>query len=119
MAKRVNAAPASMAARANAEASRLRRPAGAATGMPAVGAADIGAYEASSQDPTLIGELGFSTRSMLRKRVGRPRSCTRAAPDRLTAMVLATLLARASAGRPLSWAAAATTDEAPARPPKK
>jgi hypothetical protein len=35
----------------------------------------------SSHEPTLIGEVTLATRSMFRKRSGRPRSTTSATPD--------------------------------------
>src|SRR4029077_10345554 len=54
----------------------------------------------SSQEPTLIGELGLKTRSMLVNRAGRPRSWTRAAADRLIAPSALNLAARASSRGP-------------------
>ena len=78
-----------------------------------------GPYPASSQEPTLIGELGLKTRSMFVNRAGRPRSCTRAAADRLIAPRALSLATRARSWWPDRCALAASTDEAPARPPKK
>src|ERR1700733_10452962 len=82
------------------------------------GAPATGPYAASSQEPTLIGELGLNTRSMCRNRSGRPRSCTRATADRLIAPSAPTLATRASSPYPDTSAPAASTDEAPARPPR-
>ena len=72
----------------------------------------------SSQDPTLIGEVGLATRSMFRNRSGRPRSCTRAAPDSAIAPAAPTFEARASSWWPTACANPASTEEAPASPPK-
>ena len=104
------------------------RPAPRVAAVPAAGRIPVssdtaaapatGPYPASSQEPTLIGELGLKTRSMLVNRAGRPRSWTRAAADRLIAPSALTLAARASSRWPDRWAAAASTEEAPARPPK-
>src|SRR3954465_10943602 len=78
-----------------------------------------GAYPDSTHEPTLIGEVGLNTRSMLKNRSGRPRSCTRAIRDREMAENAVSLPACSSWGRLLAWAPAASTDEAPARPPRK
>ena len=72
----------------------------------------------SSQEPTLIGEVTLATRSMFRKRSGRPRSATSAAPDSPIAPTAHTFDARASSLRPVACANPASTDEAPASPPK-
>ena len=48
----------------------------------AAAAADAPPNAEISQEPTLIGEVTLTTRSMFRKRSGRPRSATRATPDR-------------------------------------
>ncbi len=77
-----------------------------------------GAYAASSHEPTFIGEVGLKVRSMCRKRPGRPRSSTSSTIDSVIPASAATLPARASPGRPVSWPPAANTDEAPARPPR-
>ena len=77
-----------------------------------------GPYPASSQEPTLIGELGLNTRSMFANRAGRPRSLIRATADRLMAPSALIFAARASGRYPDSWAPAASTDDAPARPPR-
>src|SRR5579875_1470166 len=81
-------------------------------------APDTGPYTASSQDPTLIGELVLNTRSMFRKREGRPRSLTSATPDSAMAAVALTLALRASCGLPEACANAASTEDAPATPPR-
>ncbi len=67
----------------------------------------------------LIGEVTFSTRSMFRKRAGRPRSDTSsagltAAPPSATAHAR-----RARSSSPRSSAISASTAEAPAMPPTK
>src|ERR1700745_4518124 len=77
-----------------------------------------GPSPASSQEPTLIGELGLKTRSMLVKRAGRPRSWTRAAADRLIAPSAVSLATRATSRWPDRWALAGRTEEAPAKTPK-
>src|SRR5215471_599541 len=77
-----------------------------------------GTYPASSQDPTLIGEVTLNTLSMLRNRAGRPRSCTSASMDRAAAPNAPDLAARLSDGRPVRSAPAASRDEPPARPPR-
>ena len=66
----------------------------------------------------LIGEVGLKTRSMFRKRSGRPRSWTSAASETAIAPAARSLRrARASRGRPLSSAPAARIEDAPASPP--
>src|SRR5450631_2695935 len=72
-----------------------------------------------SQEPTLIGELGLSTRSIFRKRSGRPRSATSATPDSPMAPAAAILDALACLWLPAAWANPASTEEAPASPPRK
>src|ERR1700760_3256405 len=104
------------------------RPAPRVAAAPAAGSIPVtsdtaaapatGPYPASSQEPTLIGELGLKTRSMLVKRAGRPRSWTRAAADRLIAPSAVSLATRATSRWPDTCALAASTEEAPARPPK-
>ncbi len=71
-----------------------------------------------SQEPTLIGEVGLNTRSMFRKRSGRPRSATRATPDRPIAPTAAIFDALACLWLPVAWANPASTEEAPASPPR-
>ncbi len=66
----------------------------------------------------LIGEVGLITRSMFRKRSGRPRSATRATPDSPMAPAAATFDARASLWSPPACANPASTEEAPASPPR-
>jgi hypothetical protein len=77
-----------------------------------------GPYEASSQEPTLIGDVTLNTRIMLRKRSGRPRSRTSATADSPIAPAAAVFAARDSSWLPVSWANPASTDDAPARPPR-
>ncbi len=77
-----------------------------------------GPNPASSQDPTLIGDVGLTTRSMLTKRSGRPRSRTRATADSEIDPRATSLAARAVTGRRLSSEPAATSAEPPARPPR-
>src|ERR1700746_3698418 len=60
-------------------------------------------YPVSSQEPTLIGELGLKTRSMLVNRAGRPRSWMRAAADRLIAPRALTLGGPGSSRSPDRW----------------
>ena len=82
------------------------RPAPRVAAVPAAGRIPVtsdtaaapatGPYPASSQEPTLIGELGLKTRSMFANRAGRPRSWTRAAADRLIAPSAPSLATRAS-----------------------
>ena len=57
-------------------------------------------------------------RSMWWNRAGRPRSLISATVDTLIPPRAATFAARARPGCPVSWAAAPSTEEAPARPPK-
>ncbi len=71
-----------------------------------------------SQEPTLIGEVGLNTRSMFTKRSGRPRSATRATPDRPTAPTAATLDTLACRWFPVAWANPASTAEAAVSPPR-
>jgi len=68
--------------------------------------------------PTLIGEVGLSTRSMLVKRAGRPRSWTSAASPSPIAPAAPSLAPRARSGRPVACAPAPSSDEAPAGPPR-
>jgi hypothetical protein len=76
-----------------------------------------GAYAVSSHEPTLIGEVGLKTRSMLTKRSGRPRSWTSSTAASVTPPAAPILPTRASAGRSVKCAPAASTDELPASPP--
>src|SRR5271157_4469989 len=104
------------------------RPAPSVAAVPAFGKIPVisdtaaapatGPYPASSQEPTLIGELGLKTRSMFANRPGRPRSWMSATADRLIAPRAPTLATLASSRYPDSWEPAASTDEAPARPPR-
>ena len=73
----------------------------------------------STHVPTLIGEVGLNTRSMLRKRLGRPRSAIRSGG--LTAMPAnaSSEQLRASARLPLARAASPSRDDPPASPPAK
>src|ERR1700675_2425378 len=84
----------------------------------AAAAADAPPNAEISQEPTLIGEVGLNTRSMFRKRSGRPRSATKATPDRPIAPAAAIFDALACLWLPAAWANPASTEEAPARPPK-
>ena len=68
--------------------------------------------------PTDIGEVGLATRSMLRNRAGRPRSCTSATKLPLIAPIAPSRPARRSAGRPVRSAPAASRDEPAASPPR-
>ncbi len=85
----------------------------------AAAAPAAGPYAASSQEPTLIGEVGLTTRSMFANRPGLPRSLTSAAVDRETPAREEIFIAVAVVVRPVAWAPAASTDPAPARPPRK
>src|SRR5207248_3868534 len=71
------------------------------------------------QEPTLIGEVTLKTRSMFRKRSGRPRSEIRSAGLTRSASALRKRLRRASVSLPPIRAARLKTDEAPASPPVK
>ncbi len=66
-----------------------------------------------------MGEVGLKTLSMFAKRSGRPRSWMSAAADRETAVSEETFIAVAVRPRPVRCAPAATTEPAPARPPRK
>src|ERR1035438_2495974 len=77
-----------------------------------------GPYKASSQEPTLIGDVTLNTRNMFTKRSGRPRSCTSAAADNPMAPAAAVFDTRESSWLPVSWANPASTDDAPASPPR-
>ena len=83
------------------------RAAPAVAAAPAFGSRPVTAQAAAAPDappnaeithvPTLIGEVTLTTRSMFRKRSGRPRSATRATPDSPmapTAAILAALACR-------------------------
>jgi hypothetical protein len=67
--------------------------------------------------PMLIGEVGLNTRSMFRKRSGRPRSAISSAGLTATAPVAISHARRASASLPATSAATASGADAPARPP--
>ena len=86
--------------------------AAAATPAPALKALRI-------HEPTLIGEVSLTVRSMFRKRSGRPRSLTRAAPPNPTAASAASRPFRRSSGRPVSWRAGREQAEPAATPPRK
>jgi hypothetical protein len=68
--------------------------------------------------PTLIGDVGFSTRSMFTNRSGRPRSLISAANETVTAALAHNRARPARRGRAEASAAAARIEEAPARPPQ-
>jgi hypothetical protein len=74
---------------------------------------------ASTHDPTLIGEVTLKSRSMLRKRAGRPRSEMSSAG--LTAIPAKAFshARRARSSLPARPAASASPADAPARPPVK
>ena len=78
-----------------------------------------GPNEERIQVPTLIGEVGLKTRSMLRNRAGRPRSEIRRGglTDTPASAASRAFLARASL--PLKRATRARSADAPARPPAK
>src|SRR3954469_6535468 len=90
--------------------------------MPAMSVAAAipaaGPYAASSQLPTLIGDVGLATRSMLANRSGRPRSATRQPAPAVTAAAATTRAGRTRATAPAASAAAASVDDAPASPPR-
>src|SRR5256886_17278758 len=100
------------------------RPAPRVAAVPAAGRIPVtsdaaaapatGPYPASSQEPTLIGELGLNTRSMCVNRPGRPRSWTRAPADRLIAPSALTFATPASSPWPGPLALAPRPQEAPA-----
>src|SRR5690242_10142462 len=80
----------------------------------AAATAAAGVYAAIAHDPMFIGDVGLNTRSMLMKRLGLPRSCTRPTMPREIAPAAPTFAPRASTGRPVTSAAAAITDAVPA-----
>jgi hypothetical protein len=67
--------------------------------------------------PTLIGEVGFATRSMFRNRSGRPRSATSKYMLAANAPSAPTRLARRNAGSPVRSAPAASTAAPDDSPP--
>jgi hypothetical protein len=73
---------------------------------------------ASAQEPMLIGDVGLATRSMFKKRSGRPSSLTRKPVPAAAAAADTTRPARASDGRPLAVANAASTAVAPDSSPR-
>ena len=73
----------------------------------------------SSHVPTLMGDVGLATRSMLMKRRGWPRSATRRAPLTPTAVDDASRQRRARRWSPVSRPPAANRAEPPATPPVK
>ncbi len=73
----------------------------------------------STHDPTLIGDVTLNSRSMLRKRSGRPRSEISSAGLTPTATAAFSHARRASSSLPRSPAASASPAEAPAIPPVK
>lgn len=77
------------------------------------------AVAASSQLPTLMGEVTLKTRSMFRNRSGRPRSETRSAGETVSAPSPTSRLVRASLSFPAARAASESAADAPPRPPAK
>ena len=71
------------------------------------------------QLPTLIGDVTLKTRSMLRKRSGRPRSEMSSAGETTSAAAPRKRLVRASRSLPVTRATPCNTDDAPAMPPVK
>lgn len=69
--------------------------------------------------PTDMGEVSLATRSMSRKRVGLPRSCTSATMENVRAAMAPSRPERRKASRPVRSAPAAISDEPAARPPAK
>ena len=67
--------------------------------------------------PTLIGDVGLNTRSMLMNRAGRPRSLISAAERHPIAPRRAEPARRASAGDRSGSAPAASIEEAPGEAP--
>jgi hypothetical protein len=75
-------------------------------------------WAASVQEPMLIGEVGLATRSMLRNRSGRPSSLIRNPVPAVAAAAEMRRPARASDGRPVAAANAASTAAAPDSSPR-
>jgi hypothetical protein len=71
------------------------------------------------QVPTLSGEVTLKTRSMFRKRAGRPRSLIRSGGPAATPPNATNVAVRASARFPARRAPRARVADAPARPPAK
>ena len=69
-------------------------------------------------EPTDSGDVGLITRSMLRKRVGRPRSWISAPTLTSAPPSAASRPTRRSPGRPVTSASAASVAETPAAPPR-
>ena len=69
--------------------------------------------------PTDIGEVSLTTRSMLRKRSGRPRSWTSATIEKLSAPIAPRRPERREADRPVRSAPAASSEDPAASPPAK
>src|SRR5688572_13506437 len=74
---------------------------------------------ATTQDPTLIGDVILKTRSMLRKRAGRPRSVISSTGFAMEASIATAQERRASRRWPASSAASAKVDAPPVSPPVK
>ena len=74
---------------------------------------------ASTHEPTLMGEVSLTMRSMFMKRAGRPRSEMSSAGLASTAAPAVAHARRASSSQPRSSASWASPAEAPARPPVK
>ena len=66
-----------------------------------------------------MGDVTLKTRIMLKKRAGRPKSCTSATRDRPIAALAPTFAVAASAGRPVRSAPAPSREAAPESPPRK
>ena len=77
-----------------------------------------GEYTTRIQVPTFIGEVGLNTRSMLRKRSGRPRSLISARQRQQDRAAGADTAASCQRGRPVASATAARSELPPARPPR-
>jgi len=75
--------------------------------------------EATTQLPTLIGEVTLKTRSMFRKRSGRPRSEISSRGLTASAAEAIWILRWASSSFPAARATRLRTEEAPPSPPVK
>ena len=104
-----------------AEAASAARPTGRAIPSRSLAVARVVAVPKAdrTQVPTLIGEVTFATRSMLRNRSGRPRSTTRRTPLTAVAADAETRQRRARRWSPVSRAPAASRADPPASPPVK
>ena len=74
---------------------------------------------ASTHAPTFNGDVTLKTRSMLKKRAGRPRSAISSGGLAARAASDAAQARRSSARLPETCAAAPSAADAPARPPAK